>query len=80
MKINYPDPVLAERLLTAQEAAHALALPLYYFTHAHKRRELGVPHYHVNRLVRFKLQEVADWQERRSEAEAAERERQGARP
>jgi excisionase family DNA binding protein len=55
--------VLGEHLVDAREAAHCLNLPLYLLTHPKERRRLGVPHYRVGKLVRFKLQELEDWLE-----------------
>jgi len=53
--------VLGERLVSAREAAHCLNLPMYLLTHPKVRLRLGVPHYRVGKLVRFKLQELEDW-------------------
>jgi hypothetical protein len=53
--------VLVERLVDAREAALCLNLPTYWLTHAKERRRLGLPHYRVGKLVRFKLDELADW-------------------
>ena len=51
-----------EPLLTAKRASKALNLPLYYFTKTAKRKALGLPFYCVNRLVRFRLGELHQWQ------------------
>ena len=53
--------VLGERLVDAREAAHCLNLPMYLLTHPKERQRLGIPHYRVGKLVRFKLQELEDW-------------------
>jgi hypothetical protein len=53
--------MLGERLVDAREAALCLNLPTYWLTHAKERRRLGLPHYRVGKLVRFKLDELADW-------------------
>ena len=55
------DQVLGERLISAREAAHCLNLPMYLVTHPKERLRLGIPHYRVGKLVRFKLQELEDW-------------------
>ena len=55
--------VLGERLIDAREAALALNLPLYWLTHAKERRRLGLPHYRVGKLLRFKLSELIAWME-----------------
>lgn len=52
---------LGERLVDAREAALCLNLPMYWLTHAKERRRLGLPHYRVGKLVRFKLHELAQW-------------------
>lgn len=54
---------LSERLLDAREAAYCLNLPLYLLNHLRERRRLGVPHYRVGKLVRFKLSELIEWVE-----------------
>ena len=53
--------VLGERLVDASEAAHCLNLPMYLLTHPKERQRLGIPHYRVGKLVRFKLQELDAW-------------------
>ena len=53
--------VLGERLVDASEAAHCLNLPMYLLTHPKERQRLGIPHYRVGKLVRFKLQELEAW-------------------
>jgi hypothetical protein len=53
--------VLGERLVDASEAAHCLNLPTYLLTHPKERERLGIPHYRVGKLVRFKLQELEAW-------------------
>lgn len=53
--------VLGEHLVDASEAAHCLNLPRYLLTHPKERRRLGIPHYRVGKLVRFKLQELEAW-------------------
>lgn len=55
------DRVLGERLIDAREAALTLNLPMYWLTHAKERQRLGLPHYRVGKLVRFKLNELVAW-------------------
>ena len=55
---------LHTRLVDAREAAFTLNLPLYYLTNATKRRAIALPHYRVGKLIRFKLDELATWQQR----------------
>ncbi len=56
-----PRQLLFERLVDAQEAAHCLNVPLYLLTHPEERQRLGVPHYRVGKLVRFKVRELMRW-------------------
>jgi hypothetical protein len=53
--------VLGERLVNAREAALCLNLPMHWLTQPKVRHRLGLPHYLVGKLVRFKLNELADW-------------------
>ena len=53
--------VLGEPLIDAREAALSLNLPMYWLTHAKERQRLGLPHYRVGKLVRFKLNELVAW-------------------
>ena len=53
--------VLGECVVDASEAAHCLNLPMYLLTHPKERQRLGIPHYRVGKLVRFKLQELEAW-------------------
>jgi hypothetical protein len=41
-------------------------LPMYYLTNAAQRAKLGIPHYHLGRMVRFKLSELTAWVEKES--------------
>jgi len=56
-----PHHPLFERLVDAQEAAHCLNVPVYLLTHPEERTRLGIPHYRVGKLVRFKLDELLGW-------------------
>ena len=53
--------VLGECLVDASEAAHCLNLPMYLLTHPKERQRLGIPHYRVGKLVRFKPAELEAW-------------------
>jgi hypothetical protein len=48
--------------ITYVEAARATQFPKYYFTNAAKRAEMNIPHYHVGGLVRYKLDEIIQWE------------------
>ncbi len=62
----WPSPqtleALHEPLITGEQVAVALNLPLYYFNDSRKRAALGVPYYCINRLVRYRIREVHKWQ------------------
>lgn len=51
-----------DELISAKEAIRLTQLPAYYFKNRVVREELGVPHYMVGRLVRFKSVELNRWQ------------------
>jgi hypothetical protein len=36
-------------------------MPLYLFTHPKERERLGLPHYRVGKMVRFKVSELMEW-------------------
>jgi hypothetical protein len=52
-----------EPFVDAREAAYALNLPMYYLTNGAQRTKLQIPHYRIGRLVRYKLSELALWQD-----------------
>ena len=60
--ITQPSVHHDEPLINAQQASVALNLPLYYFVNTYKRDQLGVPFYAINRLVRYRLNELHKWQ------------------
>ncbi|WKB54358.1 DNA-binding protein [Eleftheria terrae] len=64
------EDLMLERLLTADETAHALRLPSSLLSNAAKRERLLIPHYYINKLVRFKLREMLAWQAQRARKEA----------
>ena len=53
--------VVSEPFVDAREAAYTMNLPMYYMTNARQRTKLRLPHYHIGRMVRFKLSELAQW-------------------
>lgn len=53
-----------EPFVDASAAAYTMNLPMYYLTNATKRAKLGIPHYHLGRMVRFKLSELSAWVEK----------------
>ena len=55
------DP-LHEPLITGEQVAVALNLPLYYFNDRRKRADMGIPYYCINRMVRYRIREVHKWQ------------------
>ena len=54
-------PPNRDSFVTAQQASATLNLPLYYFINTAKRSQLGVPHYFINRMVRYRLGELRQW-------------------
>ena len=64
MKTTSPHaPVVREPFVDAREAAYTMNLPMYYMTNARQRTKLRIPHYRIGRMVRFKLSELAQWQQ-----------------
>ena len=64
MKTTSPHPpVVREPFVDAREAAFTMNLPMYYMTNARQRTKLRIPHYRIGRMVRFKLSELAQWQQ-----------------
>jgi excisionase family DNA binding protein len=55
------DRVLGEKLVDARTAAMHLNLPLHWLAQMQQRRQRGIPHYRVGKLVRFKLGELMAW-------------------
>lgn len=70
MNLSPSHEALGERLIDAREVALVLNLPLYWLTHAKERQRLGMPHYRVGKLVRFKLEELITWIEDQQEPAA----------
>lgn len=54
-------PTSPEVMVDAYQAAYHLNMPLYYLINAAKRQALGIPHYRIGRLLRFKISELDDW-------------------
>jgi hypothetical protein len=61
------NQILNERLVDAREAAHCLNLPMYLLSHPKERQRIGVPHYRVGKMVRFKVSELMDWLQARGD-------------
>jgi hypothetical protein len=51
-----------EPFVNAEQASAALNLPLYFFINTQKRTSLGLPHYIINRMVRYRIGELHQWQ------------------
>ena len=64
------NQILTERLVDAREAAYCLKVPIYLLTHPKERQRLGLPHYRVGKMVRFKVGELMAWMQAKAEAEA----------
>lgn len=48
--------------ISTDDAASITKLPAYYFSNKEMRNALGIPHYYVGRMVRFKLAEIQQWE------------------
>lgn len=57
----YSQTPVAEPMVGARHAAHALNLPAYYFTKPRCRVSKRIPHYRVGQMVRFRMSELAAW-------------------
>ena len=67
MKSQLKKSILqAEPFVDAREAAYTMNLPMYYLTNAAQRKRMAIPHYHIGRMVRFKLSELEAWLSARS--------------
>ena len=64
------NQILTERLVDAREAAFCLKLPMYLLTNPKDRQRLGLPHYRVGKMVRFKVSELMAWMHAQAQAEA----------
>ena len=64
------NQILTERLVDAREAAYCLKVPIYLLTHPKERERLGLPHYRVGKMVRFKVSELMAWMQAKAEVEA----------
>ena len=64
------NQILTERLVDAREAAYCLKVPIYLLTHPKERERLGLPHYRVGKMVRFKVSELLAWMQAKAEEEA----------
>ncbi len=56
------SPSIITRLISSEDAISVTKLPAYYFTDAEVRKQLQIPHYLVGKLVRFKLDELRQWE------------------
>ncbi len=50
-----------ETMLSSEQAAVAFNLPFYFFRNPYKRKKLQIPHYYINKLVRYRLNELRVW-------------------
>ena len=54
--------------VTAPQVIYVTGLPRYYFLNAEMRARLEIPHYLIGRLVRFKLDEIRQWERAKGSA------------
>ena len=50
-----------EPMVDARTVSAYLGIPLHYLLHRLRRKELGVPHYRIGRLLRFRMSEMESW-------------------
>ncbi|MFY9138795.1 DNA-binding protein [Zwartia sp.] len=65
--MNDVNQILNERLVDARKAAHCINLPLYLLSHPKERQRIGVPHYRVGKMIRFKVSELMAWMQAQGE-------------
>ncbi len=61
-----------ETMLSSEQAAIAFNLPFYFFRNPYKRKKLQIPHYYINKLVRYRLNELRVWHAQLGELLAAQ--------
>jgi hypothetical protein len=61
-----------ETMLSSEQAAVAFNLPFYFFRNPYKRKKLQIPHYYINKLVRYRLAELSVWHAQLGELLAAQ--------
>ena len=61
MKPSLPKMPVVEPMVDGPQAAHALNLPLYYFTKPQTRKARQIPFYRIGRAIRFRLSELEAW-------------------
>jgi hypothetical protein len=59
-------------MLSSEQAAIAFNLPFYFFRNPYKRKKLQIPHYYINKLVRYRLNELRVWHAQLGELLAAQ--------
>lgn len=57
-----PPPSMGTGFISCDDAISATRLPSYFFTNKEVRNQLEIPHYQVGKLVRFKLDELRQWE------------------
>ena len=73
MKTHLPQTPAVEPMVDGPCAAHALNLPLYYFTKPQTRQARRIPFYRIGRTIRFRLSELEAWSaQHREQAQAGE--------
>jgi hypothetical protein len=64
------NQILNEKLVNSRAAAHCLNLPLYLLSDPKERRRIGLPHYRVGKMVRFKVSELMTWLQEKEEVDS----------
>lgn len=57
------DLVLGEYLIDARQAALMFNIPTHWLSQAQQRHKRNIPYYRVNKLIRFKPNELHAWME-----------------
>jgi len=61
MKHTFSQIPVAEPMVSAQQAARTLGLPLHFLTKPRSRSSKRIPHYRVGQMVRFRISELSAW-------------------
>ena len=62
MKSRFQESIpQTEPFVDAREAAYTMNLPMYYLINAAQRKRMGIPHYRIGWMIRFKLSELETW-------------------
>lgn len=69
MTLDQLEAEMNVRFYNAVDAATHMRLPIYLLSEPQSRRRLEIPHYQFNRFIRYRLDELHTWMQRRSAQE-----------